>query len=83
VVPSSLGKKNFNIINQLLDDIILVKDEEIIHAMFRIFERMKIVVEPTSAMALAAVLKENNRFSNKNVAVILCGGNVDLTDLPF
>jgi threonine dehydratase len=60
-----------------------VKDEETIEAMFRIFERMKVIVEPTAAIALAAVKKKKAKFENKNVAVILCGGNVDLSNLPF
>lgn len=80
---TGVGVKNFEIINKLVDDIILVSEEEIVLAMIEIFERMKIVVEPSSATALAAVIKEKKRFRNKNVVIILSGGNVDLNNLPF
>ena len=78
-----VGSRNFEIMKQYLDDIITVDDDEIKNAMLLIWERMKIVVEPSSAVTLAAVLKEGWRFKNKNVAVILSGGNVDLRKLPF
>ena len=80
---TGLGVKNFEIMQTNLEDIILVEEEEIIKAMMKIFERMKLVVEPSAATALAAVLKEKDRFKNKNVAIILSGGNVDLQNLPF
>jgi len=48
-----------------------------------IWERMKIVVEPSSAVAFAALLKEKNNFKNKNIGIIISGGNVDLNNLPF
>lgn len=80
---TGVGVKNFEIIKKYLDDIILVEEEEIIKSMFKVFERMKLVVEPSSATAVAATLKEKERFKNKNVVIILSGGNVDLKDLPF
>ncbi len=78
-----LGQYNFPIIYQLVDEIILVEENEIIEAMQLIWERMKIIVEPSSAVALAAVLKEKERFENKNIGIIISGGNVDLSNLPF
>ena len=48
-----------------------------------IWERMKIIIEPSSAVALAAVLKSKSEFANKKVGIILSGGNVDLQQLPF
>jgi len=48
-----------------------------------IWERMKIIVEPSSAVAFAALLKEKEKFRNKNVGIIISGGNVDLQHLPF
>jgi threonine dehydratase len=48
-----------------------------------IWERMKIVVEPSSAITLGAVMKKQNMFSRKKVALILSGGNVDLDKLPW
>ena len=58
-------------------------EEEIISAMRMIWERMKIIVEPSSAIALAAVINNLDMFSNKKVCLILSGGNVDLDDLPW
>ena len=48
-----------------------------------IWDRMKIVVEPSSAVALAAIIKEKEFFKNKRVGIIISGGNVDLHKLPF
>ena len=48
-----------------------------------IWERMKIIIEPSSAVALAAVIIEKNKWKNKRVGIIVSGGNVDLLKLPF
>lgn len=80
---SSTGKLNFQIISDLVDDIILLNDEDIIDAMKIIWTRMKLIVEPSSAIALAAVLKNKTRFSGKHVGIIISGGNVDLSALPW
>ena len=63
--------------------IITVSEEEIIFAMKLIWERMKIVCEPSCAVPLAALIKEKNKFYDKRVVIILTGGNVDLKSLPF
>lgn len=76
---TTLGDKTFPIINDLVEEVITVTDEEIIMAMRIIWERMKIVVEPSSAVPLAAVLKEKGKFQGKKVGIILSGGNVDLS----
>lgn len=60
-----------------------MEENEIVAAMKLIRERMKIVIEPSSAVPFAAVLKEKERFRNKKVGVIISGGNVDLFNLPF
>ena len=78
-----VGVRNFEIMKKHLDDIITVDEEEIMRAMYLIWERMKIVVEPSSATTLAALLKHRRMFRNKNVALVLSGGNVDLKNLPF
>jgi threonine dehydratase len=78
-----LGDKNFPIIKKLVSEIIRVEESEIVDAMKLIWQRLKIVVEPSSAVPFAALLKEKERFSNKKVGIILSGGNVDLSDLPF
>lgn len=80
---TSLGDKTFPIIANYVKSIITVSETEIIAAMKLIWERMKIVVEPSSAVTLAAVLKDRARFENKRVGLVLSGGNVDLTKLPF
>ena len=51
--------------------------------MINFLERLKIVVEPSSAVAFAAILKDKERFKNKKVGIILSGGNVDLANVPF
>lgn len=78
-----LGDRNFPIIEALVNKIIRVEEQDIIEAMQLIWERMKIVVEPSSAVAFAAVLKNKEEFKNKNVGIIISGGNVDLANLPF
>ncbi len=78
-----LGDRNFPIIKKHVEKIIRVEEDEIIHAMKLIWERMKIVIEPSSAVAFAAVLKQKDAFKNKKIGVILSGGNVDLNNLPF
>jgi threonine dehydratase len=75
---TSLSDKTFAIIREHVSRIITVTDPEIIQAMRLIWERLKIVVEPSSAVAFAAVLKEKSKFANKKVGVILTGGNVDI-----
>lgn len=80
---TSLGKINFAIIMEYVDNILTVTDEEIIEAMRLIYERMKIVIEPSCAVPLAALLKHKERFKGQKVGIILSGGNVDLGKLPF
>jgi len=64
-------------------DILTVSEAEIVAAMQLIWKRLKIVMEPSSAVALAAVLKNRPVFANKRVGVIITGGNVDLDALPW
>ena len=78
-----LGDRNFPIIKKYVEKIIRVEEDEIINAMQLIWERMKIVIEPSSAVPFAAVLKNKEEFATKNVGIILSGGNVDVTNLPF
>ena len=76
---TSLGDKTFDIIKNGIDRILLVNDAEIVAAMKMIWERMKIVVEPSGAVPLAAVYRNPEIFAGKKVGIILSGGNVDLT----
>ena len=78
-----LGDINFPIIQKHVDRIILLEEAEIISAMRLIWERLKIVCEPSSAVAFAAVIKEKERFQAKKIGIIITGGNVDLSNLPF
>lgn len=82
-LKTHLGDKNFPIIRDKVSEIIPVEEHEIIVAMKLIWERMKIVVEPSSAVAFAAVLREKEKFRGKRLGIILSGGNVDLSNLPF
>ena len=80
---TSLGEKTFGIIKEYVKDIVTVSEEEIVTAMRHIWERMKIVIEPSCAVPLAVVLQQPKRFKNKKIGIILTGGNVDLGKLPF
>lgn len=78
-----LGDLNFPIIKELVTKIIRVEENEIVTAMRIVWERMKIIIEPSSAVALAALFREKEQFFGKKVGIILSGGNVDLKNLPF
>ncbi len=80
---TSLGKITFPVIRQFVDDIVTVKEKSIVEAMYLIFERMKIVVEPSAAVPLAAVLERKIDVKGKKTGIILSGGNVDLNHLPW
>jgi threonine dehydratase len=73
-----LGKTNFEIIRQLVDSIVLVSEEEIVQAMRYVWERMKLVIEPSSAVAVAPLLNGKIGGDGQRIGVILSGGNVDL-----
>ncbi len=80
---TSLGERNFKIILEKVDDIVTVSEEKIVEAMRLIWERMKIIIEPSSAVPLAAILQGKVDVKNKKVGIILSGGNLDLEKLPF
>lgn len=82
-LSTSLGSLTFPIIMKYVDDIITVSDKSIIMAMKLIWERMKIIIEPSSAVPFAAILENVSKFRNKRVGIILSGGNVDLSKLPW
>ncbi|MFD2100714.1 threonine ammonia-lyase [Flagellimonas iocasae] len=82
-LKTQLGDRNFPIIQQHVQKIIRVTEAEIVAAMRLLWERLKIVCEPSSAVAFAAVLKEKNQFVGKKTGIIISGGNVDLDHLPF
>lgn len=78
-----LGDQNFPIIRQMVKKIIRVEEKEIVEALQLVWERLKIIIEPSSAVAVAAVLKNKEELAGKKVGVIISGGNVDLKSLPF
>ncbi|MEW6194977.1 MAG: pyridoxal-phosphate dependent enzyme [Bacteroidota bacterium] len=80
---TNLSDKTNNILSRELKEIITESDEKIISAMWLIWERMKIIVEPSSAVTLAVVLDNKEKFAGKKIGLILSGGNVDLGKLPF
>jgi threonine dehydratase len=82
-LKTQLGDQNFPIIRKFVSKIIRVEESEIIASMKIIWERMKIVIEPSSAVAVAALFRNQSEFKNRKIGVILSGGNVDLTKLPF
>lgn len=80
---TSLGDITFPLIKELVSDIVTVSEDEIINAMKLVWERMKIIIEPSSAVAFAALLKNLSPYKNKNIGIIVSGGNVDILNLPF
>lgn len=80
---TSLGSLTFQILREKLDGIYTVKEESIKLAMRMIWERMKIIIEPSSAVPLAVIIENQDLFKGKKVGLIVTGGNVDLNNLPF
>ena len=80
---AQLGDLNFSIIKDKVDEIITVSEKEIINAMRMIWERMKIIVEPSCAITLGAILKRKDEINGKKIGLIMSGGNVDLSQLPW
>ncbi len=77
---TSLGSNTFRIIREKVDQIITVSEEEIVDAMQLIWERMKLVVEPSGAVSLAGALSKQIDLRSKRVGIIISGGNIDLAD---
>jgi threonine dehydratase len=77
-LKTHLSERTFSIIQDNVSEIVTVSEEQIISAMRLLWERMKIVVEPSGAVALAGVLSEKRQSAGKRIGVILSGGNVDL-----
>ena len=80
---AQVGKLNFSIIKDKVEEIITVPEKEIIKAQRMILERMKIIIEPSCSIALAAIIQNKHIFKSKKVGVVLSGGNVDLDNLPW
>ncbi|MBW6502055.1 MAG: pyridoxal-phosphate dependent enzyme [Bacteroidales bacterium] len=80
---TSLSELTFSIIRRNTDDILTVTEDSIKECMLLIWERMKIIIEPSSATVLAVVKENPALFRNRRIGLILSGGNVDLRRLPF
>jgi threonine dehydratase len=80
---TSLSELTFSIISKNVDEIITVSEKSIIEAMKFIWTRLKLVVEPSACVTLAAILDNKEKFKDKRIAIILSGGNIDLGKLPF
>ncbi len=80
---TSLGDKTYPIIRKFFNDIVLVDEDMIIEAMRLIWERMKIIIEPSSAVPLGAILSGKIDVKGKKIGIILSGGNVDMEKLPW
>ena len=80
---AQIGSKTFPVIQNLVDDIIPIAEEDIINALRMIWERLKIIVEPSCSIALALIIKNKQLFEGRNVGLIMSGGNLDLDNLPW
>ena len=80
---TSLGNLTFPIIQRWVKDIVTVSEEGIVEAMRTIWERMKIIVEPSAALPVGVLLARRPEFLGKRIGIILSGGNVDLAHLPW
>lgn len=80
---ATLGPINFDLLRQYDVQVLCASDAQTVAAMRMLWERLKIVVEPSAAVAFAALLRHRERFAGRTLGVILTGGNVDLDDLPW
>ncbi len=80
---AGLCERTFGILRQRVDEVVLVTEEDIVAAMRHVWERMKIIVEPSGVVTFAAALNARAALAGKRVGVIFSGGNVDLERLPF
>tara|TARA_B100000405_G_scaffold176062_1_gene123112 strand:- start:92 stop:1030 length:939 start_codon:yes stop_codon:yes gene_type:complete len=80
---AQVGTVTFPIIKENVDKILLVSEEMIISSMYMIWQRLKIIIEPSCSIVLAALMLNSNKFQNKKVGLILTGGNYDLKQIPW
>ena len=79
----NLKPLTWHFVSNFVTDILLASEQEIIDAMYLVWQRMKLVIEPSSAVALAVVIKNRELFEGKRIGLIVTGGNVDLNHLPW
>ena len=80
---TQLGDKNFPIILNEVKKIIRITEDEIIDSMKLIWQRLKIICEPSCSLPLAGIIKNKDEFKGKKIGVVITGGNIDLDSLPF
>ena len=80
---AQVGTITFPIIKENVDKILLVSEEMIISSMYMIWQRLKIIIEPSCSIVLAALILNSKKFLNKKVGLILTGGNYDLKQIPW
>lgn len=80
---TSLGSRTYPLIMKHVDDIVTVSEKGIVQAMKLVWERMKIIIEPSSAVPLAAIIENKLNVAGRKTGIIISGGNADLTTLPF
>lgn len=80
---TSLSELTFSVIRNNVDQILTAKEESIIECMLLVWERMKIIIEPSSATVLAVVKENPDLFKGRKIGLIISGGNVDFRKLPF
>jgi threonine dehydratase len=79
---TNLKPRTWHFVANFVDEILLASEQEIIDAMYLTWQRMKIIIEPSSAVPLAVILKHRERFEGQRIGVVITGGNVDLQDCP-
>ena len=80
---TSLGEHTFAIIRSRAEGIVTVSESAIVQAMRMVWERMKIIIEPSSAVPVAALLEHRHAIPARRIGIVLSGGNVDLARLPW
>ena len=85
-LQAKMGNLTWAIVRDLVDDVVVVEEEEIVESMKLVYERMKVVVEPSGAVGVAATIKMGKQLAQrypkdifKKIGVILCGGNTDFS----
>jgi threonine dehydratase len=81
-LKTNLKPLTWHFVREYVSDVLLASEDEILDAMYLTWERMKIIVEPSSAVPLAAILRNPDIFRGQRVGVVLTGGNVDLKNCP-
>ena len=79
---TNLKPRTWHFVSNFVEDILLVSEAEILDAMYLTWQRMKIIIEPSSAVPLAAILKYREKFQGLRVGIIITGGNVELQACP-